>query len=35
MKNDKQSKAIEIELIDNNIKLIKHKLVDQSEKLGD
>lgn len=27
MKNDKQSKAIEIELIDNNIKLIKHKLV--------
>jgi hypothetical protein len=27
MKNDKQSKAIEIELIDNNIKLIKQKLV--------
>jgi hypothetical protein len=26
MKNDRQNKVIEIELIDNNIKLIKHKL---------
>lgn len=33
MKNDKQNKAIEIELTDNNIKLIKQKLVAGSATL--